>query len=162
MGDEKRARAFRSQTRWSSARPQSLVVCCSDGRFHAQMNDFVRDRAGERSDLVAVPGGPIVVDPWTSSFDEARVFGDTLRFFVEHHDLRDVWLIAHEGCAYYRKKHPHLDAQAIRGLQERDLFAAMRTVAHGHPHYVVHSVFAALEADEVVFHVLASSTDGRS
>lgn len=151
---------FRSRLRWSSARPEALVVCCSDGRYHAQIQDFIEHQVDERSDVFATPGGPVVCDPWTSSFDEARVFDASLRFFAEAHDLSSVWLIAHEGCAYYGKKYPGTAPAELRKIQERDLHNAMKAIALQHPRYAVHSVFAALAEDVVVFHVLASSREG--
>jgi len=150
---------FRSGTRWSSERPEALVVCCSDGRYHAQIQDFIAHEVDERSDLLAAPGGPVICDPWTSSFDEARVFDASLRFFAEAHDLTSVWLIAHEGCAYYKKKFPGTAVGEIRKLQERDLYNAMKAIALQHPRYAVYCVFAELDADEVVFHRLASSRE---
>lgn len=106
---------------WDPTRPQVLVVCCSDGRFHAPIVEFVDHLVSDRADLLAVPGGPAILDPWNSSFDEARLFESALAMFLEHHDLRQAWLIAHEGCAYYRMKHPGLDPRAMEDRQKRDL-----------------------------------------
>lgn len=135
---------YRSTHPWSPERPQTLVVCCSDGRYHAQIEDFVAHEVGERSDLVALPGGPACIDPWTSSFDEARVFEQAMRLFAAAHDLRSVWLVAHEDCAYYRVKHPGKDAAELRELQWRDMRKARELVRAAHPAYSIRCVFAAL------------------
>ena len=149
--------AYRASARWSAERPETLVVCCSDGRYHAQIEEFVRHEVGERADLVAVPGGPAVVDPWTSSFDEARVFDQAMQLFVAAHDLHAVWLIAHHGCAYYATKHPGRDVAALKELQIADLERARALVRSAHPMFAVRCVFAALEGDEVVFEPIGAA-----
>lgn len=138
-------------TRWSPERPQTLVVCCSDGRWHAQMMEFVHHEVSEHADLYAVPGGPAVVDPWSSSFDEERAFDAAMRLFVAHHDLSAVWLIAHEGCAYYRLKHPHLAPGALRERQEEDLRHARERILQHHPRFALRLVFASLAHERILF-----------
>lgn len=96
-------------------------MCCSDGRFHAPIVEFVDHQVSDRADLLAVPGGPAILDPWNSSFDEARVFESALRLFREHHDLSEAWLIAHENCSYYRLEHPGLGARGLEARQRQDL-----------------------------------------
>lgn len=143
---------FHSTLPWSPDRPQTLVVCCSDGRYHAQIEDFVRREVSERADLFAIPGGPACIDPWTSSFDEARVFEQSMRLFAAAHDLSAVWLMAHEDCAYYRVKHPGCTATELRELQWRDLRRARELVRSAHPAYGVRCVFVARTDERVVFH----------
>lgn len=112
---------FVAREPWDPTRPQVLVICCSDGRFHASIVEFVDHAVSDRADMVAVPGGPAILDPWNSSFDEARVFESALRLFLEHHDLKQAWLIAHENCSYYRLKHPGLDKLGLEQRQRQDL-----------------------------------------
>ncbi len=144
-------RLFEAPTPWSSERPQTLVVCCSDGRWHAQVEEFVRAAVSERPDLYAVPGGPAALDPWSSSFEQARVLEEAFRLLFRYHDLRSVWLIAHEACAYYRHKHGHLDEDGLRRRQYEDLDRAARQVLEWHPRLEVRKVFAALERNRVRF-----------
>src|SRR5213593_3992917 len=89
---------------WNAERPENLVVCCSDGRWHEQVEDFIRVQVSERPDMYVIPGGAASFDLWSSSFDEAQALERSFRFLVEHHSLRSVWLIAHQDCAYYRAK----------------------------------------------------------
>jgi hypothetical protein len=79
--------AYQAPTPWSPGRPETLVVCCSDGRWHAQVEEFVRAEVSHRPDLYAVPGGPAVVDPWNSTFDEARVFEQLMRTARQYQGL---------------------------------------------------------------------------
>ena len=154
------SRAFTAESPWSPDRPETLVVCCSDGRWHAQMVEFVHHEVSDRADLYAVPGGPAVVDPWNSTFDEARALEESMRLFVEHHDLSGVWLITHEGCAYYRKRHPHLEGAELRARQERDLARARALLLERHPKLDVRLVFARLEDGRVAFDTVAKDGSG--
>ncbi len=142
---------FQAQSTWSAERPSTLVVCCSDGRWHEQIEEFVEHEVDERADLVAVPGGPAVVDPWNSSFDEARVFDLSMRLFVEFHALAAVWLISHYDCAYYRVRHPELDEQARLVRQRADLLRAASLIKEGYPRLELRCVHANLVGDKVVF-----------
>jgi hypothetical protein len=142
---------FVAPTPWSAERPHTLVVCCSDGRWHAQMMEFVRDEVSARADLYAVPGGPAVLDPWNSTFDEARAFEEGMRLFEKHHDLQSVWLIAHEGCAFYREKHPHFEPEALRLKQVEDLERARNKLRERHARLDVRLIFASRKEDAVVF-----------
>ena len=35
---------------WSAERPEALVICCSDGRWHGQIEEFVRSQVSDRAD----------------------------------------------------------------------------------------------------------------
>jgi len=147
---------------WSSERPETLVVCCSDGRWHAPIMEFVEHEVSKRADMYAVPGGPAAFDPWNSSFDEARVLEQALRMFEEHHDLRTAWLIQHEGCAYYRIKHPHLEPAQVEARQVEDLHRAAEILRARRSHLAVRLILATLQGDHVVFATLAPRSAGTS
>ena len=142
---------YRAVTPWSPDRPETLVVCCSDGRWHAQLTEYVHAEVSDRADLYAVPGGPAVLDPWNSTFDEARVFEQSMRLFSEYHQISGIWLIAHEGCAWYRLKHPQLEGPAIRKRQLADLRRGRDVLLERHPNYDVRLVFAEHDDHGVLF-----------
>lgn len=147
---------------WNPKRPQVLVVCCSDGRFHAPILEFVRDEVCDRPDLLAVPGGPVILDPWASSFDEARVFESSLKLFLDAHDLRQAWLIAHDGCAYYGLKHPGMDARQFEEVQKRDLRRGAEILGERAPHLEVHLRYARLVGGRVRFEEVALERSNRT
>lgn len=147
---------YESSIPWSPERPDILVVCCSDGRFHAQVFDFIHERVSDRSDLYVVAGGPVVIDPWASSFDEARAFDSSLRLFEQFHDLQQACLIAHEGCAYYRERHPGTDVAALESRQVRDLRRGAELLRERFPRLSVQLVYARLVAGHVRFEVVPS------
>jgi carbonic anhydrase len=146
---------FRAKRAWSADRPSTLVVCCSDGRWHAQIGEFVEHEVDERADLFAVPGGAAVVDPWNSSFDEARVFEGAMRVFVEHHALAAVWLISHQDCAYYKLRHPELDEAGRLVRQRADLMRAAQLLEERYEKLELRCVHAALRDGLVVFEPVA-------
>lgn len=149
------ANVFAAPTPWSGQRPGGLVVCCSDGRWHAQVEEFIRTFFPERPDLYVVPGGPAGLSAWSSSQDEARVAEKSFRFLAEAHQLQAVWLIAHADCAYYRAKYqPHDDAFIVR-RQREDMKRVAETIGRWYPQIAVHPIFAHRQSDRVLFTALA-------
>jgi carbonic anhydrase len=145
------ARVFTAPTPWSGQRPGALVVCCSDGRWHTQVEEFIRTFVSERPDLYVVPGGPAGLSTWSSSFDEARVAERSLHFLAEAHELESVWLIAHADCAYYRMKlQPHDGAFIVR-RQLEDMQRAAEAIVRWYPRITVHRIFAHLRDGRVLF-----------
>jgi hypothetical protein len=142
---------FCATTPWSAARPEHLVVCCSDGRWHAQIEEFVRAQVSTRADLYMVPGGPAEFNLWSSSLEERAVAEKTLRFLMEHHQLRAIWLIAHQDCAYYRAKLQPLDAGYILRRQIHDLAQTAEAIRREYPSVAIQLVYAALEQNRVSF-----------
>src|SRR5262245_16342600 len=86
---------IRSSHKWNGERPRALVVCCSDGRWHAQVEEFIQTCVSDRPDLYVVPGGPAGLSSWSSSFNEVDAATKSFRFLAEQHQLKSVWLIAH-------------------------------------------------------------------
>ena len=146
---------FVSKVPWSADRPRVLVVCCSDGRFHGRITDFVDHEVSYRADLIALPGGPAVVDPWNSSFDEARVFAASLSLFEAHHELTEAWLLAHEGCSYYRLRHPTATPAELEARQIADLRRAAKLLRERASKLDVRLVFVRVAADRVTFTTVA-------
>jgi carbonic anhydrase len=144
-------KSFVAPTPWSGQRPGALVVCCSDGRWHSQVEEFIQTFVSDRPDLYVVPGGPAGLTVWSSSFDEAHVAEKSFRFLAEQHQLHTVWLIAHADCAYYRTKyHPHNPTFIVR-RQAEDLRRSAETLTRWYPHIAVHEIFAWRDENRVLF-----------
>ncbi len=136
---------------WSDERPQTLVVCCSDGRYHPHLEEFAQRRVSERPDMIALPGGPAGIDAWASSFDHARVLEESFELLLASHDLHAVWLVAHQGCSYYRRKHPAHDGNRLENRQMEDLRHARTLLQARHPALVVHLIYARIDGKRVLF-----------
>jgi hypothetical protein len=148
---------YTARSIWSPARPETLVVCCSDGRWHAPILEFVNHAVSDRADLYAVPGGPAAFDPWNSSFEEARVLDQAMRMFVQYHNLHSVWLIQHAQCAYYRMKNPHVEDADIEARQAADMHRAIEVVRMRYPHLAVRAIQASLDGNRAKFTELEAS-----
>lgn len=142
---------YRSRSIWSPERPETLVVCCSDGRWHAPIFEYVDHEVSDRADLYAVPGGPAAFDPWSSSFEEARVLYRAFHLFEEHHDLHAVWLIQHSGCAYYRVKYPGQCEAEVVERQIRDLHRAAQCIRVRNSKLEIRAIMATLVGEQALF-----------
>lgn len=148
MADE-----FFAPTPWNPDRPRTLVICCSDGRWHAQVEDFLDLKAARRADMCVLPGGPAAFSLWGAGFDESQVLEKNFKFLAKHHDLESVWLIAHAGCAYYSTKYPYRDPGQMIHRQLEDLEHAKVTISRWQHGLQIHKVFASLETDRVKFKI---------
>jgi hypothetical protein len=146
---------FIATTPWSSTRPETLVVCCSDGRWHQQVEEFIREQVSQRADMYAVPGGPAGFSLWSSSFDESKVTEKAFRFLADHHALEAVWLMAHQDCAYYRTKYGPLDEGYIFRRQREDLDRATEMILRWYPNLLVRKVYVSLQHGRVSFATLS-------
>lgn len=143
--------SFLATTLWNPERPKTLVICCSDGRWHAQVEDFLEAKAAKRADMCVLPGGPAAFSLWGAGFDESHTLEKNFKFLAKHHDLQSVWLIAHQGCAYYSTKYPYRDAKQMLERQLEDLEAARKTIERWQSGLAIYKVFAALEGECVRF-----------
>ncbi|MBK7644358.1 MAG: hypothetical protein IPJ19_15160 [Planctomycetes bacterium] len=142
---------FRAQRPWSAKRPSKLVVCCSDGRWHGQIQEFVAKEVDHRSDMFAVPGGPAVIDAMSSSYEESKIFDNGMHLFVQYHNLDSVWLISHHDCAFYRVRYPDLDDTQRLTRQREDLLRAARLVKARYPEFEVKCMHATFHEGMVAF-----------
>lgn len=116
--------------RWTPARPNALVVACSDGRLQLATDAFLeRELQITQYDRFYVPGGGGALAP--SGTDDARAarMCAECRYLVELHAVRRVILLFHgpsakgrieAACADYRRKLPWASLVQLRTQQELD------------------------------------------
>ena len=150
VGVKSAADSFIAAEPWSPTRPETLVICCSDGRWHAQVEEFVRAEVSERADLYAIPGGPASLNPRNAG-DGNQGAEHALRFLVQEHQLASIWLIAHENCAFYRLRYGPLSGEYIYCCQKEDVARAAESIRQWFPELAVRQVYASLDGDRVVF-----------
>lgn len=96
---------FESPTPYDENRIGAAAVYCSDGRMGEQMDEFLHQGLKlPRYDRVACPGGPACLSGRLMALWEARGVEDQLRFLIRVHQLKEVILIGHTSCAYYRDR----------------------------------------------------------
>lgn len=106
----------------------TIVVSCCDGRYIDAVERLLEDQGVVQHDLISYPGGPAHLDP-LSTVLEHQVLAEALDFMVRAHKSRQVVLIGHRDCAYYRAKYGTCE----RARQERDLQVAAHHVRSRHP-----------------------------
>ena len=116
--------------RWSPARPNALVVACSDGRLQEATDAFLaREFRITRYDRFYVPGGGGALA--SSGTDElrARQMCGECRYLVDLHAVKRVILLFHgpsaagrieAACADYRRKLPWAPLAELRSRQALD------------------------------------------
>ena len=74
-----------------------------------------------------MPGGPVCLLPRHSGDGFCRGVWEQLDFLVRAHELREVVLIAHYGCAYYADLLGE-ESEGCLPFQEEDLLAAAQAL----------------------------------
>jgi hypothetical protein len=116
--------------RWTPARPNALVVACSDGRLQEATDAFLaREFKITRYDRFYVPGGAGALASSGTDAVRAQQMCVECKYLVDLHAVRRVILLFHgpsaEGrieaaCADYRRKLPWANIPQIRAQQEAD------------------------------------------
>lgn len=103
-----------------------LAVYCSDGRFSAACDDFLRNSLKlANCDRMVLPGGAgALVGHDKAAIGHEGVLDD-LVFLAEAHDIKRIVLIAHAGCAFYSERlgvregladHQQRDLRQVRAM----------------------------------------------
>ncbi|NLE22075.1 MAG: hypothetical protein GX624_04755 [Actinobacteria bacterium] len=95
----------------------TLLIGCSDGRIAARLQALLDDLGHPDANRMLVPGGPL---PLTRPGSERRVALECVREIVEVHDVRRIYLVAHQECAAYERALGGLGFDQ-QELLERDL-----------------------------------------
>jgi hypothetical protein len=162
-GEASEPRPYKSAIPYEAARINAAAVYCSDGRIGDHIDDFLHQGLGlPRYDRVACPGGPVALAGRLLAFWEARGVEEQLRFLIRVHEVGQVVLIAHGGCAYYRDRLA-VDPKAVEPEQRADLTAAGATVQRLEPTVEIAAFFARVTGAEVAFERVfaAAGLDGR-
>lgn len=93
---------FASTERWHSERVGALALYCSDGRWGEAFDEFCHKHLLiPRYDRWAVPGGPAWLVPRDDDQGLSQATREQLDFLVRAHELEQIVLITHYGCAHY-------------------------------------------------------------
>jgi hypothetical protein len=124
---------FDSTTRYEAAHPTALAIYCSDGRFTRAVEELLETLGHGRIDTLTMPGGPALLNLSSAMPSDRDAVGRAVRFLIRGHALRELVLVAHDGCGYYRARHPTRPADEIRALQIADLQATATILRTEHP-----------------------------
>jgi hypothetical protein len=145
-----------SRTPFLPTHPVALAVYCSDGRFTGAVEELLASLGHERIDTLTMPGGPALLDLSSAMPSDRDAVGRAVRFLVHGHALTEVVLVAHEGCGYYRARHPTRSADEIRALQLADLKKAAGVLRIEHPKLEVVAYLAQVVDGHVRFAPVAT------
>ena len=95
----------------------TLLIGCSDGRIAGRLEGLLHDLGCPDANRMLVPGGLL---PLTRPGTERRVALACVREIVEVHDVRAIYLVAHQECAAYERALGGMGFDQ-RELLERDL-----------------------------------------
>ena len=122
--------------RWSAARPNVLVVACSDGRLQEATDAFLNQKLDiHRYDRFYIPGGAGALTASGYDFARAQQMRRECRYLIDLHRVGRVVLLMHgpaEGgppeaaCADYRRKLPRASMEQLRGQQVQDAQELLR------------------------------------
>jgi len=126
-----KALPYTSGVPWRQIRPTTLVVACSDGRFHLQLDEFLHEKLKlERYDRLYLPGGPGALADSGLEFHRIDVCRGEFRFLLDAHSIEEVILLPHGGsedgpeiamCADYTRKFPGRPTADLRAQQVADV-----------------------------------------
>jgi hypothetical protein len=116
--------------RWTPARPNALVVACSDGRLQEATDEFLaRELQITRYDRFYVPGGGGALASSGTDPVRAQQMCAECKYLVELHAVKRVIVLFHgpseagrieAACADYRRKLPWAPLAELRARQELD------------------------------------------
>ena len=116
--------------RWSSARPNVLVIACSDGRLQEATDVFLANELGiVRYDRFYVPGGAGALVASGYDFVRAQQMRRECRYLIKLHGIGRIVLLMHgpvaggsadAACADYRRKLPRASVEQLREQQRLD------------------------------------------
>lgn len=139
---------------WHQDRVKALALYCSDGRWGEAFDEFChRCLHIPRYDRWAVPGGPA----WLVPQNQDAAFFETARgqldFLIKAHELEQVVLITHFGCAVYAERLKREPLDCLRA-QIEDVEIARATLAQWYPQLAVKSFLAMRQERALSFHEL--------
>ena len=95
----------------------TLLIGCSDGRIARRLEALLDELGHHEANRMLVPGGLL---PLTRPGSERRVALSCVREIVEVHDVRRIFLVAHQECSAYQRALGGLGFDQ-QELLERDL-----------------------------------------
>ncbi len=135
---------FRSWVTWKDEFSGKLAIFCSDERFVMATLEFLRRHLDiDRCDLMVVAGGPVFIPQNETALMER------LDLLLKSHKIKEVILIAHDDCGYYKHRHKGHSPQMLKEKQREDLMAALKAFqARG---IQAKAFFAFVDSGDVVF-----------
>jgi carbonic anhydrase len=112
---------FTTSPGFKEEHPDTLVIQCSDGRFSKPVFELLRNTGCQKYDVMAMPGGPALLDMVGASITESEACRAGTSFLVKSHKITTIHLIAHANCGYYEARFGGMNRNALREKQIDDM-----------------------------------------
>jgi hypothetical protein len=146
--------AFYCTEPWHAERIGAMALYCSDGRWGEAFDEFChRHLQIPRYDRLAVPGGPAWLVPAEPKAEVAEAVREPIDFLVRVHELEQMVLITHFGCAHYALRLDRSPRECLE-VQAADIRAAARTLRRWYPGMRVEGYVAMRSGRCLSFHRL--------
>ena len=133
---------YTSPTAFDASHPHALAIYCSDGRFTQPVEELLHTLGHARLDTVTMPGGPGLLNHLSASYADADAMTRNAAFLIRAHGIKEVVLLAHHGCGYYKHKRPMDSPEQVESRQLDDLRHAAKAIGKVDPAIKVHLYFA--------------------
>jgi hypothetical protein len=154
LGPELPLSVFTSSDRWNPERIGALALYCSDGRWGEAFDEFChRHLLIPRYDRLALAGGPACLAPRGSSESASATVRPQLDFLVRAHELKQIVLITHYGCAFYHH-FLHLPPDECLPVQIQEAQAVGALLGSWYPEVRVQAFLAMRQGNGLSFHPL--------
>jgi hypothetical protein len=143
---------FTSTERWHGERIGALALYCSDGRWGEAFDEFCHKHLQiPRYDRWAVPGGPAWLAAAHGGEDFSQAAREQLDFLVRVHELQQIVLITHFGCASYAHRLQNGPRECLP-IQVEDVRTARLTLCRWYPDIRVDAYLAMRDGNVLSFH----------
>ncbi|MFI5296815.1 MAG: carbonic anhydrase [Polyangiales bacterium] len=133
------------------AHPHALALYCSDGRFTDSVEELVHGLGHPRLDTITLPGGPALLNLLNTGFADLETVTRATSFLIRSHAITHVFLLAHEGCGYYRARMRGGTPASIAEAQRSDLAIAGEVIKGLHHDVRVQGWYARPVKGRVLF-----------
>lgn len=121
--------------------PDTLVIQCSDGRYTEIVAHLMNVNGISRYDVMAMPGGPALLDMASASILQSEACKAGTGFLIKGHGIKRIWLLAHEGCGYYKYNLNGMPIDTIIERQASDMQRAANWLRTLNPSLVITATY---------------------
>jgi hypothetical protein len=131
--------------------PDTLVLQCSDGRFSKPVFELLRNCGCQRYDVMAMPGGPALLDMAGASITESEACRSGTSFLIKGHRISTIHLIAHDNCGYYQSRFGGMGKVALQSKQIEDMQSAAAWLRRLNRNLLILAYFASVKNGCILF-----------
>jgi hypothetical protein len=149
--EQRREAMFRSSLPWTGKATETVVISCSDHRFQAHFDQFIRD--GLKIDSFgrfALPGGPqFLLAADVPMFEKAG--RRWVKFLTRNVGIQQIICLAHEDCLWYKDiTVGHFTLPLLKERQMGDLRKARLVLQEMFPRVSVRIFYADTREDNKI------------